>query len=34
MQQISTERVKDETRLGGQSDSLGGVQEIQILSYK
>ena len=30
MQQISTERLYDLTRLGGQSDSLGFVQEISI----
>ena len=28
MQQISTERVQDETLLGGQSDPMGNVQEI------
>ena len=28
MQQINTERVQDLTRLGGQGDPLGNVQEI------
>ena len=30
MQQISTERVEDETRLVGKSDPLGNVQEIEV----
>ena len=34
MQQISIERVYDETRLGGKGNSLGIVQEIQIWPYE
>ena len=34
MQQISTEGVQGETRLGRQSDPLGNVQEISIRPYK
>ena len=30
MQQISTERIQDETCLGGQGDPLGIVQEIEV----
>ena len=33
MQQISTEGVSGETRLGRQGDSLGNVQEIEIWPY-
>ena len=34
MQPISTERVQDKTRLGGQGDPLGNVQEIEIWPYE
>ena len=34
MQQISTEGVQGETRLGRQADPLGNVQEISIRPYK
>ena len=34
MQQISTEGVQDEARLGRQGDPLGNVQEISIRPYK
>ena len=34
MQQISTEGVQRETRLGRQGDPLGNVQEISIRPYK
>ena len=34
MQQISTEGVQGETRLGRQGDPLGNVQEISIRPYK
>ena len=34
MQQISTEGVYDDTRLGRQGNPLGNVQEISILPYK
>ena len=34
MQQISTERVQDETPLGGQGDPQGNEQEIEIWPYK
>ena len=34
MQQISTERVQGETRLGRQGDPLENVQEISIRPYK
>ena len=34
MQQISTERVQGEIRLGRQGDPLGNVQEISIRPYK
>ena len=34
MQQISTEGVQGETRLGRQGDLLGNVQEISIRPYK
>ena len=34
MQQISTERVQDWTRLGGQGCPLGNVQEISIWPYE
>ena len=33
-QQISTERVQGETRLGRQGNPLGNVQEISIRPYK
>ena len=34
MQQISTEGVEGETRLGRQGDPLGNVQKISIRPYK
>ena len=34
MQQISTEGVQDETRLGRQGDPLGNVHEISNRPYK
>ena len=34
MQQISTEGVQGETRLGRQGNPLGNVQEISIRPYK
>ena len=34
MQQISTEGVYGETRLGRQGDPLGNVQEISVRPYK
>ena len=34
MQQISTEGVQGETRLGGQGNPLGNVLEISIRPYK
>ena len=34
MQQISTEEVQGETRLGRQGDPLGNVQEISIRPYQ
>ena len=34
MQQISTEGIQGETRLGRQGDQLGNVQEISIRPYK
>ena len=30
MRQISTEKVKDSTRLGGQGDPLGILQDIEV----
>ena len=33
MQQIGTEVVEGETRLGGKGDPLGDVQEIEISPY-
>ena len=34
MLQISTERVYDKARLGGQGDSLGIMQEIEVWTYE